>query len=200
MLAGYESINFKRITEGVDVKIHMPPASVDKNDITVVGERAAVASVAQKLREMYARLKQTCGELTATVPREKHRFVIGPKGVYLREIMEKTGVVVEVPPADKPDDTIILRGAQVNLVNALTMVYERANSVELAKIEVPAWLHKHIIGPRGANLKAINEEMPKVKETAARVLFTRFVDATDLSFPWGLCFLSHALSFRFTSR
>eukprot|EP00045_Choanoeca_perplexa_P012430 m.135649 g.135649 ORF g.135649 m.135649 type:complete len:1214 (+) comp16001_c0_seq1:180-3821(+) len=162
LLAGYDQKNLRQLMESTGVKIHMPPASVDKNEITVTGEKVAVANAVAQLRSVYAQLQATCGELTAKVPTEKHRFVIGPKGVYLREIMEKTGVVVEVPPADKGDDTIILRGHQQNLVHALTMVYERANSVDLAKIEVPGWLHKHIIGPKGANTKAMTQEMPKV--------------------------------------
>ena len=164
-MAGYDQKNLRQLTESTGVKIHMPPAAVDKNEITVTGEKMAVASAVAQLRAVYSQLQATCGELTAKVPTEKHRFVIGPKGVYIREIMEKTGVVVEVPPAEKGDDTIILRGHQQNLVHALTMVYERANSVDFAKIEVPGWLHKHIIGPKGANTKAMTEEMPKVRTT-----------------------------------
>eukprot|EP00730_Choanoeca_flexa_P000140 TRINITY_DN10063_c0_g1_i1.p1 TRINITY_DN10063_c0_g1~~TRINITY_DN10063_c0_g1_i1.p1 ORF type:complete len:1206 (+),score=461.47 TRINITY_DN10063_c0_g1_i1:142-3759(+) len=162
LLAGYDQKNFREMTAGADVKIHMPPASSDNKEIVITGEKVAVAQVNARLQALYGQLQATCGELTAQVPIEKHRFVIGPKGVYLREIMEKTGVVVEVPPADKASETIILRGHQQNLVHALTMVYERANSISLEKVTVPGWLHKHIIGPKGANAKALTAEMPKV--------------------------------------
>lgn len=162
LIAGYQNTTIKRVEEMTGAKIHVPPPSVEKDEIQVRGDKEAVRRAVMELEKIYNEKRTTCGELTAQVKKAQHRFVIGPKGSNLQEIMEKTGVVIEVPPPENDSDTIILRGAQTQLVVALQMVYEKANSVVLQTIKIPGWLHKHVIGPKGANLKSINESYPKV--------------------------------------
>lgn len=72
------------------------------------------------------------------------------------------GVVVEVPHVDKQDDTIILRGDRNNLVQALALVYEFSNKMVMKKLSVPNWLHKHVIGKGGENVRKLREEKPSV--------------------------------------
>ena len=70
--------------------------------------------------------------------------------------------MVEVPPANDESEVVTLRGPQANLVHALTFVYEKANSQVAVEEKVPNWLHRHIIGRGGENLKKISAEYPKV--------------------------------------
>jgi predicted PilT family ATPase len=158
LLAGFKNQNIQRIQEATGARVNVPPPSVDKDEITVTGEKNAVAAAVMQIMALYEQMKQTCGELTAKVPKAQHRFVIGRKGVNLQEIMEKTGVVVEMPKQEDETDEIVLRGPQQNLVHALTYVYEKANSVVQATVTAPYWLHRHIIGKRGNNLKGITEK------------------------------------------
>lgn len=55
--------------------------------------------------------------------------MIGPKGNTLQEILDKTGVSVEIPPSDSSSETIILRGEPDRLGQALTEVYAKVKSV-----------------------------------------------------------------------
>ncbi|EGD76259.1 hypothetical protein PTSG_00962 [Salpingoeca rosetta] len=162
LVAGPGNATIKRIMEQTGVKIHVPPPAVEKDEVTVTGERAAVARACDELMQIYNDKRESCGELTAEIPRTQHRFLIGPKGANLREINEKTGVVVEVPHPDKDDNTIILRGERANLVQALTLVYEFANKIVVKKLSVPQWLHKHVLGKKGENARKLREERPKV--------------------------------------
>lgn len=41
-------------------------------------------------------------------------------------------------------------------------MYEKANSVLTATIEAPAWIHKFIIGRKGASIRKITQDLPKV--------------------------------------
>ena len=59
-------------------------------------------------------------------------------------------------------ETITLRGEQDKLGPALTMVYSKANSVIVADVDAPAWLHRFIIGPKGTNIRKIMDDYPKV--------------------------------------
>lgn len=45
---------------------------------------------------------------------------------------------------------------------ALSKVYEKANSVRSTDVEAPAWIHKYIIGRKGAVIKEICQNLPKV--------------------------------------
>jgi hypothetical protein len=96
------------------------------------------------------------------VRKSQHRYVIGPRGSCLHEILLQSGVSVEVPPLDNQSGTITLRGEPDKLGPALTMVYAKANSVIIAEVEAPCWLHRFIIGRQGANVRKITQDLPKV--------------------------------------
>ena len=59
------------------------------------------------------------------VKKSQHKYIIGPKGNTLQEILETTGVSVEMPPLDSGSETIILRGEPDKLGPALTQVYAK---------------------------------------------------------------------------
>lgn len=59
------------------------------------------------------------------VKKSQHKYIIGPKGNTLQEILEATGVSVEMPPLDSGSETIILRGEPDKLGPALTQVYAK---------------------------------------------------------------------------
>lgn len=63
------------------------------------------------------------------VKKSQHKYVIGPKGNTLQEILDKTGVSVEIPPPDSSSETIILRGEPDRLGQALTEVYAKVRNV-----------------------------------------------------------------------
>ena len=60
--------------------------------------------------------------------KSQHRYVIGPKGSGLTEILAATGVSVEIPPSDNVSETITLRGDPDKLGPALTMVYAKVTT------------------------------------------------------------------------
>lgn len=96
------------------------------------------------------------------MPREQHKYIIGPKGATIAEILQHTGVSVEMPPSDSTTGTITLRGPHENLGRALNMVYEKANSVRTSDVKASAWIHKYIIGRKGSKIKEITQNLPKV--------------------------------------
>ena len=112
------------------------------------------------------------------VRKSQHKYVIGPKGSNLSEILGQYDVSVEVPPLDSESETITLRGDQEKLGPALTQVYSKANSVIIEEVEAPAWLHRFVIGKGGANVRKITAETPKV-----HIEFTESVDKIKVEGP-----------------
>lgn len=70
--------------------------------------------------------------MSVEVRKSQHKYVIGPRGNNLQEILAATGVSVEVPTLDSPSETITLRGEQDKLGPALTMVYSKVHYFKLS--------------------------------------------------------------------
>lgn len=142
-------------------RINVPPPSVNKTEIVITGEKEQVAlavAMIKKISEdkvccvvwVYAdylgadilRLnvtdqlpsvsqKKNATTIAVEVKKSQHKYVIGPKGNTLQEILDKTGVSVEIPPSDSSSETVILRGEPDRLGQALTEVYAKVWNVFL---------------------------------------------------------------------
>lgn len=161
-IVGPYNENLMKITEETGAKVNVPPQSVQKDEIIISGEKDAVAAAKAKVEAIYKEMEKKCATVSVEVAKAQHRYVIGPKGSTIAEILKLTGVSVEMPSLDSPLETITLRGPQTALGNALTVVYQKANSVKSVEIEAPHWIHKYVIGRKGANMKQLEEECPNV--------------------------------------
>ncbi len=65
------------------------------------------------------------------------------------------------------------------LFSALTKVYEKANSVLSYDVSCPTWLHKYIIGKKGATIQKLTNELPKVSEKLSATSLGLKKESTD---------------------
>ena len=65
-----------------------------------------------------------------------------PSGI--QDIFDKTNVWVEIPTDGS--QTIKLYGLEDSLSPALSLLFEKANSIKTCDVECPAWLLKYVIG------------------------------------------------------
>jgi len=159
-------------------RINVPPPSVNKTEIVITGEKEQVALAVAMIKKIYEEKKKNSTTIAVEVKKSQHKYVIGPKGNTLQEILEKTGVSVEIPPSDSSSETVILRGEPDRLGQALTEVYAKANSYTVSSVSAPSWLHRFIIGKKGQNLAKITQQMPKV-----HIEFTEGEDKITLEGP-----------------
>ncbi|RLU24577.1 hypothetical protein DMN91_002666 [Ooceraea biroi] len=159
---GAHNENLNAMMAETGARINIPPASVQQDEITIAGEKEGVLAAKQKIESIYKDMEKRCTTVSVEVPKSQHKYVIGPRGSTIAEILQTTGVSVEMPAPDSATGTITLRGPQEKLGQALNKVYEKANSVRTAVVEAPVWIHKYIIGRKGVNIKKITQEMPKV--------------------------------------
>ncbi|XP_068970122.1 vigilin isoform X2 [Bombus flavifrons] len=159
---GAHNENLSAMMADTGARINIPPASVQEDEITIAGEKEGVLAAKQKIEAIYRDMEKRCAIVSVEVPKSQHKYVIGPRGSTIAEILQVTGVSVEMPAPDSPTGTITLRGPQEKLGQALNKVYEKANSVRTAVVKAPVWIHKYIIGRKGVNIKRITQEMPKV--------------------------------------
>uniref|UniRef100_A0A8C1ERS7 Vigilin n=1 Tax=Cyprinus carpio carpio TaxID=630221 RepID=A0A8C1ERS7_CYPCA len=159
-------------------RINVPPPSVNKTEIVITGEKEQVALAIAKIKKIYEEKKKNATTIAVEVKKSQHKYVIGPKGNTLQEILDRTGVSVEIPPLDSSSETVILRGEPDRLGQALTEVYAKANSYTVSSVSAPSWLHRFIIGKKGQNLAKITQQMPKV-----HIEFTEGEDKITLEGP-----------------
>ncbi|XP_017771601.1 PREDICTED: vigilin [Nicrophorus vespilloides] len=143
-------------------RINVPPQSVMKDEIVIAGDKDGVAMAKAKIEAIHEKMKKCCNTVQVEVPKSQHKYVIGPRGSTIAEILRETGVSVEMPPSDSATDTITLRGPHDRLGPALGKVYEKANSVRSTDVQAPSWIHKYIIGRKGASIKEITQNYAKV--------------------------------------
>jgi len=142
-----------------NVVIHIPPSNkADATEISVVGEKEAVARAVEMIKSIYdLKLKANIEEVRFHIPKESHRHIIGPKYQGIQDILEHHDVIVEVPDqTDTTNEHITLRGEQANLGKALNEVYRMAHSHGEQKVQCPAWCMQKIIGKGGENIKKLN--------------------------------------------
>lgn len=151
-----ESIN--ALTAQTGARINVPPPSVMQDEITIIGEKDGVAKAKATIESIYRDMEKKCSTVCVEVPKAQHKYVFGQRGSTIQEILQLTGVSVEIPSSDTKSDTITLRGPQDKLGSALSTVYEKANSKRSTSIEAPAWIHKYIIGRKGANINKITAD------------------------------------------
>ena len=53
--------------------------------------------------------------VSVEVKKSQHKYVIGPRGNSINEILAETGVFVEMPSSESNSETITLRGPQDKL-------------------------------------------------------------------------------------
>uniref|UniRef100_A0A672ZS72 Vigilin n=1 Tax=Sphaeramia orbicularis TaxID=375764 RepID=A0A672ZS72_9TELE len=91
-------------------RINVPPPSVNKTEIVITGEKEQVALAVAMIKKISEDKKKNATTIAVEVKKSQHKYVIGPKGNTLQEILDRTGVSVEIPPSDSSSETVILRG------------------------------------------------------------------------------------------
>ncbi|KAI3376391.1 hypothetical protein L3Q82_016880 [Scortum barcoo] len=161
-IAGAHNRLVQELSQETGARISIPPPSLPKDEIVITGEKEAVALALNRIRAIYDDKKRKTTTISVEVKKSQHKYIIGPKGNTLQEILEATGVSVEMPPLDSSSETIILRGEPDKLGPALTQVYAKAKSVMVVEVTAPAWLHRFIIGKKGQNIGRITQQLPRV--------------------------------------
>jgi len=158
-ICGPENEKAKEIANMTGARINIPPLSVDKDELTVAGEKESVQKAVKIIMDIYKDKEKKSKTVSVEVKKTQHRYVIGPRGAGIQDILRSTGVSIEMPTLVSPNETITLRGDPDKLGVALTMVYEKANSVVRAELNAPTWLHRFIIGRQGQNIKKITKDL-----------------------------------------
>lgn len=160
-IRGFNNEIANDISNRSGAKINIPPPQIDKDEIAVSGDREKVEAAVAEINGIYAqKSKQNVTKLAIQITKSQHKLIIGKNGSAVQDIFRDHDVYVQVPKLDSDSETIYLYGEEAKLGAALTQVIAKSNSVTTAKIDVPSWLHRHMIGEKGSNISKITADYP----------------------------------------
>ncbi|KAG0312365.1 hypothetical protein BGZ97_011252 [Linnemannia gamsii] len=154
-IAGARNVNIQAIQQETNTRINMPfhVSSQDDEDdedakdtaIVIQGDRKSIRKAIERIEAHYKEIESTTRVMTINIPKRQHRFLVGTKGVHINEIHAATGCTIEIPPVDSTSDSIVVRGPEAELIPALTLIMEKANSSQVESVDVTA-IHKPVAG------------------------------------------------------
>ena len=106
------------------VTIDLPPPIKQTDEISVRGEREPVEQARIRILQFYQNLEGKIMTFPLEIPSEQHRFILGKKGAGLKEIFDKTNVVVRIPNQEDNSSTIQVMGETAKIGEAITMIYK----------------------------------------------------------------------------
>lgn len=140
--------------------IHVPPVAYsDSNEVVVCGEKDKVMQTIAYLENECKNMEENFSNIQVEVREPQHKYIKGKNGEGIQEIFDATDIWVEMPT--DASTTIKLLGLEEKLSSALSLVFEKANSIKTTEIDCDDWLIKFVIGKGGANIKKVMAEYTK---------------------------------------
>ncbi|GAA6042314.1 hypothetical protein JCM8097_003839, partial [Rhodosporidiobolus ruineniae] len=122
---------------GVDVSADV----VDKEEsqqkekaVQVSGDKETVKRVVDGLEAEVAELRATVRPVTFPLPKRQHRFLVGT--ATADQILQKTGCVVEIPPAENPTEDVVVRGPARDTVQAMQLILDLASATPIETLDL----------------------------------------------------------------
>jgi rRNA processing protein Krr1/Pno1 len=147
----------------LNVAINLPPAIKQTDEITIRGEREPVEQAKARIMQFYKNLEGKIMTFPLEIPCEQHRFILGKKGAGLKEIFDKTNVIVRIPNQEENSPTIQVMGETGKIGEAITMIYKMANALTAVQINAPRWMHGAVKGERSSHLENFRKVHPDVR-------------------------------------
>merc|ERR1740122_291309 len=153
--------------------------STNPNIIKITGQSKNCAEASKALLELVPITAEV------SVPFEFHRFIIGQKGVGVRDMMNRFDVNIRVPAQDAKSDVILISGVPTNVESAKEGLAERVAELEKEKedkaqksfkVKVNPDYHPKIIGRGGAVISKIRDDfdvqiqLPRKEEEDASII------------------------------
>ncbi|CAJ0645369.1 6375_t:CDS:2 [Entrophospora sp. SA101] len=106
------------------------------NSFAASNNKNSVKIASEMIEDRYEDLKINTRTLKFEIPKRQHKYLIGPKGATLQEILETTGCILELPPATDPSANVTIHGPQNQLADAIKTVMKKANSMHVQILDI----------------------------------------------------------------
>ncbi|KAI9292692.1 hypothetical protein K502DRAFT_294937 [Neoconidiobolus thromboides FSU 785] len=115
----------------------------DDHPIVILGAKESLSKTKSTILEAYENLKDDISDLTISIPKSKHCFLIGPNGANLKDFFAASGCIVRIPEASNLSNKVTIIGPSEKLAQSVALLMEKANSAQASTIDVEK-LHKSV--------------------------------------------------------
>ncbi|KAM9576887.1 LOW QUALITY PROTEIN: vigilin-like [Trichechus inunguis] len=150
-----------KVMQEEEAHIHIPPPSTNHTEVMFTERKQQLNQSVAPVKDIFEDTKKKT-IATAVEMKLQDKCTIGPKSNSVQEILERTGVSIEISPSENMSDPEILQGKPESLGKAFTEVYSKAKAYTVSSVSAPSWIHRFIIGKKGQNISRITQNMPKV--------------------------------------
>lgn len=176
-LIGKNGINIKKVREGSNAKIFFPnEKDVDADTIIIMGKKEEVSKAKQELESMIRDLEKVVEDSIKIDPKY-HKHFVGGRGRIIKQISDEFGgVLISFPRAansssasgPKDDvqnksaaDKVTLKGSKECVERAKQRLLDEVKRLEnqiTIEVSIDPVHHRHLMGPRGANVQGIQSK------------------------------------------
>lgn len=172
------STTLQKLEKDTGCRINVPPLKSDSEEIIVMGEKDKVTAAIKLLENKCKLMEENFSNIQVEIRQSQHKYIERYSGV--QDIFDQTGIWVEIPQDGSA--TIKLFGPEDQLSSALSLLFEKANSIKTCDIACPAWLMKYVIGKNGENIRSLSEEFKKTVINCQSEKNTITIDAPNEEF------------------
>ncbi|XP_058391071.1 vigilin-like [Diceros bicornis minor] len=153
---------FDKIIQETEAPIHIPPPSVNQTQIGFTENKQQLDQAQAYVKDIFENTKKKTTPIDVEM-KFQHKCTIGAKKNSVREILERTGISIEISPLESTSDSVTHHGESESLRKAFTKDSWKTKVYTVSSISVPSWLHRFIIGKKGCNISKITQNMPKIR-------------------------------------
>lgn len=136
--------------------LQIPEQGSESTKIVSTGPKAVVDSIISQVQKLVKEKEDSVSE-TLTVPKPKHRFIIGPVGSTRRQIEEEFSVQINIPKVNDNSTDVVITGLPENVAKAKAKVEELVVDDFKVSIDVPVNLQA-AVSERGAFARKVRSE------------------------------------------
>merc|ERR1719308_354695 len=161
-LIGRNGVHIQKIRDDTGARIIFPgPSDADRESITIVGTKEAVAT-AKAIVEARVKELDNIVEDVMTVDPKHHRHFVARRGEVLRRIGDEFGgVVVSFPRNGVAGDKVNLKGARNCIDAAIARINEIVKDLEemvTIDCEIEQVYHRTVMGAKGSKVQKITTD------------------------------------------
>lgn len=117
-------------------------------------------NVLKARREIFSRL-QTKSQLTLSIPKEHHRFILGKAGARLKKLELDTATKINIPRPDDNSTQITISGAQEGLHQAraeIQLISDEQAKLAIERLNFERAYHPFLCGPRNSIINELTQD------------------------------------------
>ncbi|KAL1857008.1 hypothetical protein VTK73DRAFT_8150 [Phialemonium thermophilum] len=127
-------------------------SGANDNPIQLAGDRAAVQAARAEIERRVEELRRQLSLGQLSIPRGRHQFIIGDRGIPVDAFFEDTGCAIILPSAED-DDNVTVIGPSSQIEAALEKAMDLATTMQCSNIDISRF---HRQAPGGAAAHARN--------------------------------------------